>query len=168
MTYIARRLPFVHINHDAIRLFFRQKNVPEREGSKILYQHLFVIHLTKHYLLKRYNVIVDRDFGTNDKNILVAADREIKKLGARFSLIGVETPRWFIKKKILTRKLIPPERGGIPDRKTAMDCYRYSLTHYKENYVRLTRRALAVVDTSKPLSSQLQRPLKFLKREMGF
>lgn len=167
MTYIARQLPVVHINHDKIRLFMTKKKIPKTEQVEILYKHLLIVHLAKQHICKGYSVILDRDFGTNNRNLLIATKRETKKLMARFFLIQIKAPQWFIKRKIQTRRLIPPKTGGIQDRKTAMACYLYSLKHYKNNYIRLLPQAIAIVDTSKPIPFQLKEPLKLLKREMG-
>lgn len=165
MTYIAQELPFVHLNHDVMRLFIRKK--VDADPNPILYNHLLIVRLAKCYLKKGYSVILDRDFGTNNKNVLRAVEKETKKMGVKFFLIKITAPQKFIKNKIYTRKLLPPEKGGITDRDTAWRCYTNSITYYKDNYKKLTPRAITVVDTSKSLFSQLKKTVSFLKQEMG-
>ena len=167
MTYLAKKLPFVHLNHDKMRLFMRERGIGENEGNKILYKYLPIVRLSRQFLLKGYSVILDRDFGTNNKNILVAVEKETQRLGIKFFLIKIWAAKRFVVQKIMTRKLMPPERGGILDRKTALDCYLYSLTHYAKNYKRLAPKAVANINTSKPIASQLKNLIKFLKTEMG-
>lgn len=165
MNQLAKKLPVVHVNHDKMRLFMWNKGIEDVNGT--LYKQSLIVYLAEQYLSKGYSVIIDRDFGTNNKNVLADMDKETKKLGVKFFLIQVKAPRWFINKKILTRKLLPKEEGGIPDRETAMSRYLYSVKNYSNNYRHLKSRAMATVDTSKLITIQLRPVIKFLKKEMG-
>lgn len=165
ITHLAKRLSVVHINHDRIRILMRKRGLEKEEDA--LYKYLFIVRLAKKYLQRGYSVVLDRDFGTNNKDLLREIEKLTKELGARLFLIQITAPKQFIKKKIFTRKLISPEMGGIPDRHTAWSCYTYSITHYQENYKKLATKAIAKVNTSKPLTSQLKTTILFLKKEMG-
>ena len=163
MKHFAKRLPLVHIEHDKIRLFLRKKKINETEKNKILYKYCLIFHIAKQFLLKNYSVIIDRDFATKNRNILKTVDEEAKKMKVKFFLIRIKAPKMFILKK---KKFISGEKGGMaPDRQTTVDCHLYSLKHY--NYNDLMPRAIAIIDTSKPIMLQLNRTIPFLKKEMG-
>ncbi|HDH31588.1 MAG TPA: hypothetical protein ENH26_02330 [Candidatus Wolfebacteria bacterium] len=65
------------------------------------------------------------------------------------------------------KKFVPVEKGEgmAPDRKTAVNCYLYSVKHY--NYDDLMPRAITVINTSKPIAPQIKNTISFLKKETG-
>lgn len=157
MTYLAKRLPVVHINHDHIRILMRKRGLEKEQGA--LYKYLFIVRLAKQYLQRGYSVILDRDFGTNNKNVLTAVKKETRRLNVKFFLIHIIAPKRFVEERARKRK-------WANDR-TSLECYHYSITHYSGNYKRLASRAIAKVDASKRLSPQLKRSIAFLKKEIG-
>lgn len=163
MELLAKRLPFVHIEHDRIRLFMKKKGLGESEWNKILYKNCLIVYIAKRFLLKNYSVITDRDFATKNRNILKAVDEETKKMGLKFFLIRIKAPKAFILKR---KKFVKGEKGGMaPNRETAVNCHLYSLKHY--HYDNLMPRAIAAIDTSKAIMPQLKKSISFLKKEMG-
>jgi len=162
MKVLARKSPFVHIEHDKIRRFLTKKGISEDEQKEILYKYLFIVYVAEHFLKKGYSVIVDRNFATGHHSFLTALKKEAAKRKTKFFLIRIKAPKWFILKKIKNMKL-----KQIPDRKTGFDCYFYALKNYKKFYNELKSRALITIDTSKPISPQFQKIIPFLKKEMG-
>jgi len=169
MKVLVQKLPFVHIEHDKIRLFLTKKGISDDEQKKILYEHLFIVYVARHFLKNRYSVIVDRNFATGHKQFLTVLKLEAKKRKTEFFLIRIKAPKWFILKKIKNLKLKIGSKGKyLPDRKTGFDFYFYALKNYKKFYNKLKSLALITIDTSKPISPQFQKIIPFLKKEMGF
>ena len=165
MTYLAEQLPFVHLNHDEMRVFIHNQDVPG-DPNDMLYNHLLIIRLAEKYLEEGYSIIVDRDFGTNNKYMLDALEEITRALDVKLFLMKITAPETFIREKVYTR-YVYPKQGGVPDGDTGWSCYTYAITHYQKNYEQLAPRAVATVDTSQQLSSQLIDTIKFLRKEMG-
>lgn len=171
VKYLLKELPFVHIEHDGLRVFMRKRGFDkDTEMNQNLYKYLLIIHLAKHFLNKGYSVILDRNFAImHDKSGKVKGKFDIKRweglLGIKLFLIRIKAPKWFVIKKIRTTKIIPREKGGIfASRDDLMKCY---LDALKYDYERLAPQVIGVVDTSKPIPPQIKKFIPLLKREMG-
>ena len=162
MKYIADRLPFVHIQHDAIRFFLRGKGLDE---NKYLYKHELLPRVAERFLRKGYSVIADANFATNHKHVEVAEEMA-RKHRASFVLIRVVAPKSFIVKKLGRKKFLPMDRGGLlPDRETALEHLTKSSKQF--DYDRLMPHTLKVINSSRPLGLQLRTPLRVLRGMMG-
>ncbi len=166
MRRLAQKLPFVHIEHDRIRRFLTENEMGGNEQKKILYDYLFIVHIARYFLEKGYSVIVDRSFSTGHKRFLTVLEQEAKERKTKFFLIRIKAPKRFILRKIKNLKPTSEEKY-LPDKKTGVDCYLYALKNYKKFYDALKPRALAVINTSKPISPQFKKALPILKKEMG-
>ena len=120
------------------------------EQKKILYDYLFIVHIARYFLEKGYSVIVDRSFSTGHKRFLTVLEQEAKERKTKFFLIRIKAPKRFILRKIKNLKPTSEEKY-LPDKKTGVDCYLYALKNYKKFYDALKPRALAVINTSKPI-----------------
>jgi predicted kinase len=163
MKAFARRIPVVHIQHDAIRLALRARGIDENAP---LYRYKLAIRLAERFLARNYSVIIDANFATRHDHVR-DAKLVAKRTGSHLHLIRVIAPASFIMKKLRHKIYLPTDRGGLfPDAATAIAHFRRSSEQQANNYIRLSKNALAVIDSSKPLSAQLRNPVRQLCAEM--
>lgn len=175
MKELAKKLPLVRIDHDALRLFMRGRGYnQDNKMNEILYKYRLILHLAKSFLKSGYSVILDRNFAiphseTGQANPKLNIQKQIKgwerDLGTKFFLIEVKAPKKFVLNKIKTMKVIPGKEGGLlATREALLGCYFGAL---KYNYKVLSHGAIGAINTSKPISKQLAKLTPFLKSEVG-
>ena len=159
MKYLAKRIPLVYIQHDGIRLFFRAKGIDE---NKYLYKHQVLFRIGELFLKKGYSVILDANFATHHQHV-PAAKKLAKRYRARLFLIRVTAPQSYILRKLKRKKFLPTNRGGLlPNARVAIEHFLRSSKQF--DYERLMRQTVAVVDSSKPLGSQLKRVISLVRK----
>jgi predicted kinase len=162
MRFIARRLPIVHIQNDAIRLFLRSRGIDE---NKYLYKYELIHRVAQMFLKLGFSVIIDANFATSHKHVK-RAQQFAKQYGASFFLIRVVAPKQAVIKKLKQKRFLPVDRGGLlPDVETAVGHFLRSSKQF--DYERLTPQALAIINASRPLAPQLKAPLRVLRSAMG-
>jgi len=160
MKYLAERLPLVHIEHDDIRLFLRQKGLDENE---FLYKHQLLLRVSEFFLGKGYSVIPDANFATDNKHLQDAKELA-KKYKAKVFLIRIVAPKQHVIKRIKDQKRSDKE-WVFPDADTAIEHFLRSSEQF--DYESLAPKTLAVVDSSKPLDSQLEEAIGVLRDAMS-
>jgi hypothetical protein len=161
LRYVAERLPFVHVQNDALRIFLRARWTDDYE--RYLYENELVHRVADRFLGRGHSVIVDANFATPHPHV-ARADGAAARFQAE--VFRVVAPESFVARKLRTMPFLPMSQGGLlPDVETCLEHFRDTSRLF--DYDRLMPRALAVIDASSPLGPQLEGPLAVLRRAMG-
>lgn len=162
MKYLTEKLPLVHIQNDAIRLFLRERGMDENEP---LYKYSLLQRVGELFLRKGYSVILDANFAS-DYSHVSTAENVAKKRNEKFFLIRITAPKSYIIEKLKSIKFLPLDgRGLLPDADTAIEHFLRSSEQF--DYESLMPKTLEVVDSSKPLDSQLEEVIGVLRDAMS-
>lgn len=162
MKYLTEKLPLVHIQNDAIRLFLRERGMDENEP---LYKYSLLQRVGELFLRKGYSVILDANFASDHKHVQTA-EEAAEEHNAKLFLIRVTAPESYIIEKLKSTKLLTLDGGGLlPDADTAIEHFLRSSEQF--DYESLMPKTLAVVDSSKPLDSQLEEAIGVLRDAMS-